>query len=140
MSRTKIAAMERRIVVVGREQLRIAAVLDVEDDHACVAPGHVNAVVIINNFVALNDLRLAVGTIAIERTELLALLLASDVPGADLLRGRRIAVVDDLQTFAIELVGILAAGVYIAVVDIEAVGLAIGRDWHEREFLRLGRI
>src|SRR5262249_53095263 len=97
-------------------------------------------IIVIDNLVTLHDLRLAVGAVAIERAELLAFLLAGDVPGADLLRGRGIDIVDDLQTFAIKLVGILAAGVDRAVVNIEDVGLAVGGDWQERELLRFGRI
>src|SRR5215475_9763682 len=114
MRRTEISAMERRIVVVSGKQIRIAAILDVEDHHAGIAPRRVDAIVIIDDLVTLDDLLFPVGAVAIERAELLTLLLASDVPGANLLDRFHIAVVDDLQTFAVELGRELRAGIDVA--------------------------
>src|SRR5258705_6393763 len=137
MGRTEIAAMERRIVIVGRKELRIAAILDVEDHHAGIAPGGIDTVVVVDDLVTLNDLLLAVRTVAIERAELLALLLAGHVPGADLLDRLHITVVNDLQALAVELGRELRAGIDVAVVGIEPMRLALGRDRNESKLLCL---
>ena len=101
--RAEIAAMERGDVIICGQEARRGAVLHVEHEEARVTPGEIEAIVIGDDLVALDDLRLAVGPVAIERPELLALALAGNVPGADLANGGRIAIVDDLQPFAIEL-------------------------------------
>src|SRR5882672_531052 len=136
----EIATMERRIVVVGGKKLRLAAILDVDDDNAGIAPGRIDTVVVVDDLVALDDLLSPIGAVAIERAELLALLLAGDVPGADLLDRFHIAVVDDLQALAVELGRKLRAGIDVAVVGIEPVRLAVGRDRNEGKLLRLSGI
>src|SRR5262249_9796101 len=103
-------------------------------------PSRVNAIVVVDDFVALDDLRLAVGAVAVERTELLSLLLACHVPGADLLDRFRIAVVDDLESLAVELGRELRTSVDVAVVGIEPMRLAVGRNRDESQLLRMRRI
>src|SRR5262249_11263254 len=118
----------------------LAAILDVDDHHAGIAPGRIDAIVVIDDLVPLHDLRLAIWPVAVERAELLAFLLAGDVPGGAPLDPIPIPVVVDLQASPLELGRELRARIDVAIVDIEAVGLAVGRDWHERELFRLGRI
>ena len=132
--------MERGDVIIGRQQARCGAVLDVEHEEARVTPGEIEAIVIGDDLVALDDLRLAVGPVAIERPELLALALARNMPGADLFCPGRIAVVDDLQPFPIEFGRVLGAGIDVAVVGIEPMRLAVENCRNEGKLLRLRRV
>ena len=121
MSRSQTAAMERWNVVVGRDKRGLRSVFYVQDDHARVAPCHIQPIVVILDLVALDDLLLAVRALLIQWPELLTLQHSRDVPCRDLMNVLRIAVVDNQQRFAIEISRKLTATISVLVVRIQSV-------------------
>src|SRR5438093_6453810 len=137
---TKIAAVKRRNVIVVPDELRLRSVFDIQNDHTRIPPCSVNAVVVIDDFVALNNLLLPIRSKPIERTVLLSFHLTLNMPRAYRFDCFGIAVINDQKGFPIDLARVLTTCIRITVVDIEPVLFAVGCKRNESKLLRFARI